>query len=239
MEVRIQKYFTDCGVMSRRAAEAEIAAGKVKVNGKVAEIGQKINTETDVVTYKGLRVEPQNTAGKVYIMLNKPRGYVTTLSDEKGRRTVTDLVADVGTRLYPVGRLDMDSEGLLFLTNDGEFTNALTHPSHDIPKIYHIIIEGNPSDEELRKLGASIVIDGKRTRPVEVRRVSRDFDTTTIEMTLFEGRNRQIRRMCEVHGVKIKRLKRVAVGNVKLGDLAPGKWRRLSHKQVAYLKGEK
>ena len=239
MEVRIQKYFTDCGVMSRRAAEAEIAAGKVKVNGRVAEIGQKINTETDVVTYNGFRVEPQNTAGKVYIMLNKPRGYVTTLSDEKGRRTVTDLVTDVGTRLYPVGRLDMDSEGLLFLTNDGEFTNALTHPSHDIPKIYHIIIEGNPTDEELRKLGASIVIDGKRTRPVEVRRVSRDFDTSTIEMTLFEGRNRQIRRMCEVHGVKIKRLKRVAVGNVKLGDLAPGKWRRLSHKQVAYLKGEK
>ena len=236
MEVRIQKYFTDCGVMSRRAAEAEIAAGKVKVNGKVAVTGQKIDTEKDVVTYNGLRVESQNAAGKVYIMINKPRGYVTTLSDEKGRKCVTDLVGDLGVRLYPVGRLDMDSEGLLLLTNDGEFANMLTHPSHDIPKIYHITVEGALNDTEIRKLGTSIVIDGKRTRPVDVRLVSRDFDVSVLEMTLFEGRNRQIRRMCEVHGVNIKRLKRVAVGNVKLGDLAPGKWKRLTHKQVTYLK---
>lgn len=235
MEVRIQKYFTDCGIMSRRAAEAEILAGRVTVNGACATIGQKIDTERDVVIYNGRRVEPISDR-HVYVMLNKPRGYVTTASDEKGRRCVTDLVADVGVRLYPVGRLDMDSDGLLLLTNDGELTNFLTHPRHSIPKIYQVYLKGRISPEKLATLGEGININGKMTRKADVRLIGLDNTSTLVEITLFEGRNRQIRRMCEDKGLDIVRLSRVAIGKVKLGNLAPGKWRKLNGDEVRYFR---
>ena len=235
MEVRLQKYFTDCGVLSRRAAEAEIAAGRVRVNGEIAQLGTKIDPARDTVTYKGKAVEPQNDR-KIYVMLNKPRGYVTTLSDEKSRKCITELISDIEERIYPIGRLDMDSDGLLLLTNDGELTNFLTHPRHEIPKIYHVKVKGSLTPEKLREIGKPIEIDGMETKPVKVTLVSTDRDSSTLEMTLFEGRNRQIRRMCEARDVEILRLCRIAIGNITLGNLAPGKWRYLSHAQVEYLK---
>lgn len=236
MELRLQKYFTDCGVLSRRAAEAAIEAGQVKVNGVTAIVGQKIDPEHDTVTYRGKRIEPDPCA-RVYVMLNKPRGYVTTMSDEKGRKCVTELVLDVGCRIYPVGRLDMDSDGLLLLTNDGELANILTHPKHEIPKIYHVKIKGIPTPQQLRELGKPIEIDGMMTKPVDIKLIATsDGEISTLEMQLFEGRNRQIRRMCEERGFDIVRLTRVAIGDIKLGNLAPGKYRYLTKTQVQYLK---
>ncbi len=240
-KIRISKYFTDCGVMSRRAAEEEIKQGKVFVNGKVAELGEKIDPEYDVVTWRGKRVE-NKTDDRICIMLNKPRGIVCTASDEKGRRNVTDLCRDVKSadgkslRLYPVGRLDMDSDGLLLLTNDGSLANKLTHPRHSIPKIYHVTLKGKFDPDSLAVLGEPVELDGRLTMKVRVRAVGGDESTTVAEFELFEGRNRQIRRMCELHGVRILRLQRVAIGKLKLGDLAEGKWRKLTRSEVEYLK---
>lgn len=232
--MRLQKFFSDAGVLSRRAAEAEIAAGRVKVNGAVAQIGDSVDPETDIVEYKGKRVLPRADKPHYYIMLHKPRGYVTTAHDEKGRRTVTDLVRTLGTRVYPVGRLDMDSEGLLLLTDDGEFTNRLTHPRHEIPKIYHVTLSKNPSDEQIWALSQPMVLDGYALQPVTVIPLSPD----TLEMHLYEGRNRQIRRMCEAVGLRVSRLRRVAIGKLTLGDLSPGKWRELTRDEVDYLTHE-
>ena len=236
-EIRLQKYFTDCGVMSRRAAEKEIEAGNVKVNGKTAILGMRIDPERDEVTLRGKRVMP--TADElVYVMLNKPRGYVTTMSDEKGRPTVHDLTASVGTRVYPVGRLDMDSDGLLLLTSDGELANKLTHPRHEIPKIYEVTVSGKVDEKTLAALSAPMELDGYEILPVKCEITKENADTTLIRMTLYEGRNRQIRKMCENVGLKIKRLQRIAIGDIKLGTLALGKYRHLTEKEVAYLKGE-
>lgn len=238
-QIRLQKFFTDCGILSRRAAEAEIAAGKVKVNGEVAEVGQKIDPESDVVEYKGKIVTSAEKPHFVYIMLNKPRGYLSTVKDDRGRKCVTELVEDAGARLYPIGRLDMDSDGLLLMTNDGELTNKLTHPKHEIPKIYHVKIKGKVTEEQIKALSKPMNIDGYTILPVQTSAVSIKQDFSVLEMTLYEGRNRQIRKMCDIVGLKIVRLCRVAIGNVKLGDLAPGKWRYLTKTQVAYLKGPK
>lgn len=235
MEIRLQKYFTDCGVLSRRAAEAEIAAGHVKINGGVAKVGDKIDPERDTVTWRGKAVEAQ-TERRIYVMLNKPRGYVTTMSDDRGRKCITELISDIDERIYPVGRLDMDSDGLLLLTNDGELTNFLTHPRHEIPKIYHVKVKGKLTGNEIREIGKPIEIDGVETQPVRVTLVSTDRDSSTLEMTLYEGRNRQIRRMCEARGVEILRLCRIAIGDISLGNLAPGKWKYLTRSQVQYLK---
>ncbi len=229
--VRLQKYFTDCGVLSRRAAEAEIAAGRVKVNGAVAAVGDKIDPACDRVEWKGIPVRPPQNQKPIYLMLHKPRGYVTTASDERGRKTVTDLVRDVHVRVYPVGRLDMDSEGLLLLTNDGEFANRLTHPRHEIPKIYHVTLSPAPTEEQIEALRAPMELDGYRLQPVEVLRVAPDV----LEMHLYEGRNRQIRRMCDAVSLKVKRLRRVAIGELTLGTLPLGKWRHLSEEEVRYL----
>ena len=229
--MRLQKFFSDCGVLSRRAAEAEIAAGKVKVNGAVAQIGDSIDPEIDIVEYKGKRIRPRVSEKRRYIMLNKPRGYVTTMQDEKGRPTVADLTAGVGTRVYPVGRLDMDSEGLLLLTDDGEFANQLTHPKHEIPKIYHVTLSKVLTKEEIAALRAPMELDGYRLQPVAVKKLAPD----TIQMNLFEGRNRQIRRMCEVAGLKVIRLQRIAIGDLGLGDLPLGRWRELTADEVNYL----
>lgn len=233
--VKLQKYFSDCEIMSRRSAEEEIKNGRVTVNGAVATLGLRIDPETDVVIYKGERILPPS-AEKTYILLNKPRGIVTSLSDEKGRPTVINLLSGLDTRVYPVGRLDMDSDGLLLLTNDGELTCKLTHPRHQIPKIYHVTIKGQPTAEALSKLSSALVIDGYKIQPVKTKIVKKEPSTTTLEMTLFEGRNRQIRKMCALCDLKITKLTRVALGNIALGSLEPGKWRFLTDSEVEYLK---
>ena len=229
--MRLQKFFSDCGVLSRRAAEAEIAAGKVKVNGVVAQIGDSVDPAVDIVEYKGKRILPRQGAKHRYIMLNKPHGYVTTMQDEKGRPTVVDLTLGVGTRVYPVGRLDMDSEGLLILTDDGEFANQLTHPRHEIPKIYHVTLSTVLTKDQLAALRAPMELDGYRLQPVTVKKLAPD----TVQMNLYEGRNRQIRRMCESAGLKVIRLQRIAIGDLRLGDLPLGKWRELTAEEVHYL----
>ncbi len=234
-EIRLQKYFTLCGVMSRRSAEDEIEAGRVKVNGIVAELGQKVLPGVDEVIWNGRKIEYNEDTEFTYILLNKPRGYVTTAKDEKGRKCVTDLVRDVGVRLYPVGRLDMDSCGLLLLTNDGELANRLTHPRHEIPKIYEVSLNSKPSEEQLEILRSPLVIDGYRILPVKTELVTKD-DSYALRMTLFEGRNRQIRKMCEIAGVKISLLMRVAIGKIRIGELDFGKWRYLTKDEVEYLK---
>ncbi len=239
-QVRLQKYFTDCGVMSRRAAEEQIRAGKVKVNGSIATLGMSVEAGVDKVEYGGKIILPQCDE-RVCIMLNKPRGFVTTMSDEKDRRNVSMLVADLGLRVYPIGRLDMDSDGLLLLTNDGALANKLTHPRHTIPKIYRVSVKGIPSPDAMRTLSARLVLDGYRIQPVKTELVARagtPDGTSVLEMTLYEGRNRQIRKMCDIAGLKITRLCRIAIGSIKLGALPEGKWRRLSKKEIAYLTGE-
>ena len=234
--VRLQKYFTDCGVLSRRAAEAEIAAGKVTVNGAVAVTGQKIDPERDVVEYRGVRVLPV-AAEKVTVLLHKPRGFVTTLSDEKGRHTVAELVADVGVRLYPVGRLDMDSDGLLLMTCDGELANRLIRPAHTLPKKYRVCVKGEVSPAALARLNEPFLLDGYTTRPAKVRLLSREGDNSLLSFELYEGRNRQIRRMCEEVRLPVLALTRVAIGDLILGDLPVGHYRVLTKKETDYLKG--
>ncbi len=249
-EIRLQKYISECGVMSRRAAETEIQKGNVTVNGIPAELGQKIDPETDEVMIGGKRIAPTTAQdssaeshsrnGKTYIILNKPVGYVTTMSDEKARPTVKDLIADAGTRLYPVGRLDMYSDGLLLCTNDGELTNRLTHPSHEVSKLYRAVITSHLNESDIVRLSERIEIDGYRIRPVEVELHSyttvHRADATVVLFTLHEGRNRQIRRMCAHHGYKLASLTRIRMGEIELGDLAVGKWRHLTEDEIAYLK---
>ncbi len=233
--VKLQKYLADCGIMSRRAAEEEIKKGKVKVNGTVAELGLRIIPNEDTVEYNGREVVPL-ASEKTYIMLNKPRGFVTTLSDERGRRSVADLTQNVGVRVFPVGRLDMDSDGLLLLTNDGALTEKLTHPRHEIPKIYHVTVKGVPSPDALSVLRSPLVLDGYKIQPVKVEILSQGATESILKMTLFEGRNRQIRKMCEQAELKITRLSRVAIGEISLGSLAVGSWRSLTEAEVEYLK---
>jgi len=236
-KIRIQKYLSDCGVMPRRAAEAAISAGRIFINGRPARIGEKVDPEADLVECDGRLIKP-SPLGKKYIMLNKPRGYLSSVSDDRGRRCVTELVTGIG-RVWPVGRLDMDSDGLLLLTDDGEFTYRLTHPRHGIPKIYRVTLEGEQSDDRITALGQITLLDGCRLSPVGVRLISRGGGVTVIEMTLHEGRYRQIRRMCEAVGLKVLRLTRLAIGKLKLGGLPPGKWRYLTEKEVDYLCGKR
>lgn len=241
--IRLQKFFTDCGILSRRRAEEEIKAGSVTVNGIRAEVGMKIDPRRDTVQWNGETI--CQTAGdtrRTYIMLNKPIGYVTTLSDEKGRLTVADLLTSVGTRVYPVGRLDMYSDGLLLCTSDGDLANRLMHPSHDVAKKYIVTLKGCLTTDDIRRLTAPMELDGYRLRPIEARLLTAGETlndgviASTAEVILHEGRNRQIRRMCENVGLKVLRLRRVAVGKLQLGTLPPGKWRHLTDEEVAYLK---
>ena len=236
-KIRLQKFFTDNKIMSRRSAEKVIEAGNVKVNGVTAKVGDKVDPESDVVVYNG-KIIKNNVSKKRYIMLNKPLGYVTTTSDEKGRETVLSLVSDVGERVYPVGRLDMYSEGLLILTNDGELTNRLTHPKHNMAKTYSVVIKGELSPDALHTLTSPMEIDGYKLKPVKVRVVSFKNGATNTLFTLNEGRNRQIRKMCEVCGLTIMRLTRIAVGKLKLGELERGKWRELTQSEIDYLSGK-
>ena len=235
-EIRLQKYFTDCGVMSRRAAEAEIASGKVKVNGVTATIGTKIDPERDKVEYKGKVIRGGACRSHTYILLNKPVGYVCTMSDEEGRLTVRDLIHGIKARVYPIGRLDMYSDGLLIMTDDGELTNKLTHPSHGLTKTYIAEIPEVVSDGDALRIGEPVDIDGYITKRAPVRVVSRTEGKTLVEIVLSEGRNRQIRRMCAAAGYKLTRLTRVKIGEIELGDLPLGKYRELTDGEVAYLK---
>ena len=237
MEERLQKYMADCGLMSRRAAEEEIRKGLVTVNGVPAELGTKVTPGVDQVLYKSRKVVMPR-GEHVYIMLNKPAGYVTTANDEKGRPCVTDLVKAVGRRVYPIGRLDMASEGLLLLTDDGALTETLTHPRHSIPKIYNVKVEGEITEEQYKTLLSPMEIDGYPIRPVYTEVLKRKDGKTLLQMTLYEGRNRQIRKMCEQVGLQIRFLKRIAIGNLTLGRLLVGEWRYLTKEQVSYLKGE-
>jgi 23S rRNA pseudouridine2605 synthase len=234
-KIRIQKFLSECGVCSRRTAEKEILNQKVKINGKVAEIGSQIVPSKDVVEYNGKRIVRKASSHPVYIMVNKPTGYVTTLSDEKGRKTVADLVSDVGVRVWPVGRLDMDSEGLLLMTNDGELTQLMTHPRHRVPKIYQVWLREEVTREILEKLSSEMTIDDYVIAPVECSVIRVGESGTIVQMILYEGRNRQIRKMCEQCGLTVRRLRRVAIGDLEL-DIGRGKWRYLNKNEVDYLK---
>ncbi len=223
------------GVASRRKSEDLIRAGKVKVNGHVAEIGMKINPRKDLVTVGKQKLTNVKNRKMVYVMLNKPRGYVTTVSDELGRKTVMDLLPDFGCRIYPVGRLDKDSEGLLLLTNDGSFTNCMTHPSHEYAKVYRVTVRPAVNDDILFNLRNGIEIDGRLTAPCEVTVLTEEENRVVLEFILHEGRNRQIRKMCESQGLEVARLKRISIGPVKLGMLKQGDYRELSEQDVKKL----
>lgn len=223
------------GVASRRKSEELIRAGKVKVNGHVAQIGMKINPRKDLVTVGKQKLTNVKNRKMVYIMLNKPRGYVTTVSDELGRKTVMDLLPDFGVRIYPVGRLDKDSEGLLLLTNDGSFTNCMTHPSHEYAKVYRVTVRPAVDDNILYNLRNGIEIDGRVTAPCEVTVLTEEENRVVLEFVLHEGRNRQIRKMCESQGLEVARLKRISIGPIKLGMLKQGDYRELSEQDVKKL----
>lgn len=233
MNQRLQKILSDRGVASRRKAEEMISAGRVTVNGRVALLGSSADAELDDIRVDGQPLPA--AAGYIYLMLNKPRGYVTTLSDEKGRQTAAQLVADCGQRVYPIGRLDMDSEGLLLLTNDGALTNRLIHPSGEVRKTYQVWLSG-ASQPQIAALGQPMDIDGYRIRPAQVETISLRQGQAQVTVTIHEGRNRQIRKMAEQCGMTVTRLRRVAEGNLQLGALAPGKWRYLTENEVAMLK---
>ncbi len=233
MTERIQKILSQRGICSRRQAERMIADGRVTCNGQVCTLGQTADTEIDRIAVDGKELPPATAA--VYIMLHKPKGYVTTLSDEKGRKNAAMLVADCGQRVYPVGRLDMDSEGLLLFTNDGEFANSMMHPSHQVDKVYCVEVTGF-CQETLKALEKPIVLDGYKIAPPEVRLVSACEDRATLQITIHEGRNRQVRRMCARAGMKVKRLVRIQEGLLKLGNLPAGKWRYLTQQEIGEIK---
>lgn len=234
MEERLQKLLSAAGVCSRRAAEAYINAGRVTVNGQCAQLGQRADLDRDEIFVDG---RPLRRPEKmVYLMLNKPRGYVTTLSDEQGRPTVAELTEGAGVRVYPVGRLDLDSEGLLLLTNDGAFAQRLLHPSHKVNKTYQVQVYG-PVDGAAEKLSAIRDLRGEPIRPAKVRCLWQGERTAELEITIHEGKNRQIRRMCARCDLGVKRLRRVREHTLELGDLPLGQWRYLTEEEVAELKG--
>ncbi len=232
-KIRLQKYMAECGIASRRKSEEIIAAGKVKVNGVVAHIGDKVDPKHDKISVDGKKMYTQ--ANHKYIMLNKPRGFITTMSDEMGRKCVAELVSDVGVRVFPVGRLDRDSEGLLLLTNDGEFANNMMHPSKHVTKTYRVTIRPDITEDQMNRLMTGIMIDGKMTLPADVKIITREENRVVLEIVICEGRNRQIRKMCEELGLEVARLKRIAVGPVRLGMLQQGKWRELTPQELKSL----
>ena len=237
-QVRIQKILADRGVASRRKAEELIEQGAVKVNGHPARLGDKADDRRDLITVRGKPIA--RAEASVYLMLHKPRGYITTMSDEKGRKCVADLV-DAGVRVFPVGRLDKDSEGLLLLTNDGDFANAMMHPAAHLPKLYRVTVRNTVTEEQLQQFRDGMMLEGRKTLPADAFVVTAQPATaeaparTVLEIVLYEGRNRQIRKMCELMGLEVIRLKRTAMGGVKLGMLPTGQWRHLEPKEVRTL----
>ena len=234
MRERLQKLIARAGVCSRRSAESLLTAGRVTVNGVAAHLGDKADADTDVIAIDGTAIAFAEPA--VYLMLNKPRGYVTTLSDELGRATAAELVADCGTRVFPVGRLDKDSEGLLLFTNDGALMQAMTHPSHQVDKTYEVTVTGQLEGAEDR-LSAVTELDGEPIVPAQVEIIERRQGQALLRVTIHQGKNRQIRRMCAQVGLQVTRLRRVSEDALTLGDLKPGQWRYLTDAEVAALKG--
>lgn len=229
-EMRLQKYLALCGVASRRACEAIITDGRVSVNGvKITELGTKV-TEGDEVCVDGEVQRLENK--KLYIMLNKPVGYVTTVSDEKDRPTVMDLLGDVSSRVYPVGRLDFNTEGLLLLSNDGDFTYKITHPKHKLDKTYEVLVTGKAKHGAIRMMETGLYIDGKKTAPATVDAREAGKGSAILTITIHEGRNRQIRKMCQAVGFKVLSLKRIFEGGLALGNLPLGKWRHLTPSEI-------
>ena len=229
---RLQKIIAARGLCSRRQAEKWIEEGRVRVNGNTAHLGDTADVTEDVIEVDGKRLP--KAGKKLYLMLNKPRGYVTTLSDEKGRKNAAELVAGCGVRVYPVGRLDMDSEGLLLFTNDGEFANLMMHPRHEVDKVYRVWVT-NFSPEKLEALAEPIELDGYRIKKPKVKPVRMEPTRAILDVTIHEGRNRQVRRMCQAAGLEVARLKRIAEGGLRLGELKTGAWRELEPKEIELL----
>lgn len=237
MDKRIQKVLSEQGYCSRRAAEQLISEGRVKLNGHPAALGDKMDERKDVVSVDGKTVRFEKKKSNVYYLLYKPRGYVTTLSDSHAAKTIADLITDIEERVYPVGRLDKDSEGLLLLTNDGELTNKMTHPSKKVGKLYRVTVRTAPSEEQLIELSTGVVLDdGYRTEPATVRVVVSEPERGVMEMVITEGKNRQIRRMCDAVGLEVIRLKRLAEGPLRLGMLKPGEYRELKKEEIIALR---
>lgn len=237
MEERIQKILSAAGLASRRRAEEYLSAGRVTVNGRTAVLGEKADPKQDDIRLDGKPVRP--AGAHTYLMLYKPRGYVTTLSDERGRRTVAQLVSGCGARVWPVGRLDLDSEGLLLMTDDGDFTQRLIHPSHQVEKEYLVTVEGDV-DRALPVLSGPMELDGVPLSPAKVGVLSREGAARArLSVVIHEGRNRQVRRMCALAGLEVKRLKRVREGGLTLGGLRPGEWRRLTPRELRLALGER
>ena len=235
MKERLQKILSAAGVCSRRAAEGYLTAGRITVNGEMAQLGQQADPETDDIRVDGVPLDREPEA--VYLMLNKPRGYVTTVSDEQGRKTVMDLLTGVHTRIYPVGRLDRNSEGLLLLTNDGALTQRLLHPSHEVSKEYHVTVSG-PVEHAAENLRRIRDVAGMAIRPAEVQMLRREGNRAELRIVIHEGRNRQIRRMCARCGLEVLRLQRVREHCLELGTLPLGQWRYLTAAEIAALKTE-
>lgn len=235
--VRIQKAISEAGVASRRRAEELIAQGLVTVNGRRAAIGQRVNPKRDIISVDGVKIDPKEPEKKIYVALHKPRGYVTTMSDELGRRCVAELVADAPARVYPIGRLDRGSEGLLLLTNDGEFANTVMHPRYHVSKVYRVTVRPEVNDEQVMRLAEGVRLDdGFVTSPAQVTVLAKEQGRAVMQITIGEGKNRQVRRMCEAVGLEVARLKRIAVGPVRLGMLQPGRWRMLTAQELSALK---
>ena len=235
MKERLQKILSAAGVCSRRAAEGYLTAGRITVNGETVQLGQQADPETDDIRVDGVPLDREPEA--VYLMLNKPRGYVTTVSDEQGRKTVMDLLTGVHTRIYPVGRLDRDSEGLLLLTNDGALTQRLLHPSHEVSKEYRVTVSG-PVEHAAENLRRIRDVAGMAIRPAEVQMLRREGNRAELRIVIHEGRNRQIRRMCARCGLEVLRLQRVREHCLELGTLPLGQWRYLTAAEIAALKTE-
>lgn len=236
--MRLQKFIAECGIASRRNAEKMIESGRVYVNGEIVDyMGCVIDPDYDMVEVDG-QVIRQETK-KHYIMLNKPKNYVTTVSDDLGRPTVMDLVKDVHARIYPVGRLDFDTTGLLIMTNDGEFANILTHPRHTVDKVYIARIDKPLDENQLEKLRGGIELDGVMTSPAKAENIRRPQKGFEVKITIHEGKNRQVRRMLDAVGANVMSLKRISVGSLTLGNLPEGKWRRLSEAEINKLRGKK
>lgn len=231
---RLQKIIAEAGIASRREAERLIEAGRVKVNGEVAYIGMKANLDWDLIEVDGKSIEGREDL--VYIMLNKPRGYVTTMKDERGRKTVAELVADCGARVYPVGRLDMNSEGLLIMTNDGQAANRMAHPSGNVLKTYHVKVEGEGIDEKIPLLECPMTVDGVRYAGAKVKVLEHSEGRAKLAMTISEGKNHEIRNMCAAVELEVLRLKRVTEGKLELGGLKYGQWRYLTSQEITYVK---
>lgn len=232
-KIRIQKIISESGYCSRRKAEEYIEKGKVTVNGHPCKLGDKAGAK-DIIAVNGEKIE--TTANYRYIMLYKPRGYITTMSDELDRKVVTDLLKDVKERVYPIGRLDKVSEGLLLLTNDGEFANAIMHPKKEITKTYRVTVRGKVSEEKIANLAAGVDIDGKDTLPCIINVLIEEPERTVMEFVIKEGRNRQIRKMCETQDLVIIKLKRTKVAMLKLGMLKPGEYRDLTKEELKALR---